>query len=110
MNSISRAFLTQGAALCGVAMVTLGLFAWSASGALGVPADRAQTAAWSVRCFSAAAIAGGQVLFALVVVPGLFRGTTLKRGTLELAYALAMGLLALLSVVAGTALAAAAGW
>lgn len=102
--------MTHGGALLGVALVTLGLYTWSASGALGVPAERAETAAWSVRCFAAAAIACGQVIFALVVVPGLFHRAGGRLGTLEQAYALAIGLLALLAVVAGGALAAAAGW
>lgn len=102
--------MTQSGAFLGVALVTLGLYIWGASDALGVPAERAETAAWSVRCFAAAAVACGQVIFALMVVPGLFHRTAGRLGTLEQAYALAIGLLALLALVAGGALAAAAGW
>lgn len=111
---MTKLFLTQASAVLGVALVTFGLYAWGAAGAWAQQADRVEAAAWSVRCLAAAAIAAAQLLFALSVLPALFstsgaRGA-IRRGPIEQAYALAMGLLSLLALVVGGALGAAAGW
>ena len=111
MSNATRAILTQAAALLGVAIVVLGLWIWSAAQVWAVGAQRTDAADWSIRSFAIAVICLGQLTFALTVVPGLFaRAGRSARGGLEQAYALAMALAALLAMVAGAALWAAAGW
>ena len=105
-----KLLLGQGAAILGVLLVTLGLYTWGCADVFAQRGDRVVVAAWSVRCLGLAAIAGGQLLFALAVLPALFSSRAKRFGTLEQGLALATGLLALLSLVAGGALAAAAGW
>ena len=106
----SKALLTQTAALLGMALVTFGLFAWGSAEVWAQRADRVATAAWSIRCLGAAAIGAGQVVFAVIVLPAFTSRGPHARSAFEHAVALAMGLLAMLSLVAGAALAAAAGW
>ena len=107
--SPGRIVWTQAATLLGVALVTLGLYAFGSAEALAQRATRPEVAAWAVRSLAVAAIAGGQLLFATGVIPGVFgRGGVGRRGPFETAYGLATGLLALLSAVAGAALLAAA--
>ena len=106
----SKALLTQSAALLGLALVTSGLFAWGSAEVWAQRADRVATAAWSIRCLGAAAIGAGQVIFAVMVLPAFASSGLNRRSAFEQAVALAMGLLTMLSLVAGAALAAAAGW
>ena len=91
-------------------MVVFGLFAWGAADIVAQRADRVEIAAWSIRCAGALAIAGGQLLFALVVLPSLFLRQRPGLAGFEQVVALVMGLLALLALVAGGSLAVAAGW
>lgn len=100
--------MTQGGALLGVTLVTLGLFVWANAEVWAQQADRVSAAAWAVRCFAIAIIAAAQVLFVLLVTPSFFGRA--RRGPFEQAYALATGLVAVLSLVSAGSLAAAAGW
>ena len=109
-NNLTNTLWTQAAALVGVVLVSFGLYRWSLAEAWAAPADRVEVAAWSVRCGGAAAIAVGQVLFALIVIPGFFNRDGQERGLFEQAYALVAGLVAVLALVAAGALYAAAGW
>ena len=110
-SSAGRILWTQVATLAGVVLVTLGLVGWNSATAWSQRADTVSAAAWGIRCLATATIAAGQVLFALGVLPAFFGGgRKVGRATLEQAYALAAGLLALLAAVAGGALLAASGW
>lgn len=57
---------------------------------------------WALRCGGIAAVAAGQLLFAIAVVPAVFR-----RGTLEQVYAIVAGVTVILAGVAAVSLAAA---
>lgn len=109
MSTVSRAILTQTATLAGVSAVTAGVWVFCGSGVWSVGAHHTEAAAWSIRCFALAMMALGQVIFALAVLPGMFARPGSGRA-LEHAWALAMGLTALLAAVAGGALYAAAEW
>ena len=106
MTAVTRTLTTQAAAVAGVALVTLGLYAWSSAAAWALSADRVEAAAWCVRLAAVAALAAGQVLFAGAVVPGVF-GT---RGTLERRYALISGVVAGLATTGAAVLTVLAGW
>ena len=110
MGKAIIAILTQIGAIVGVAMVVGGLWIWSLAEPWSVAAERVDVALWSIRCFATALIAGGQVIFGLTVLPGLFGQPGARFGTTEQALMVVMTLVALLAAVAGAAWAAAAGW
>jgi hypothetical protein len=110
MRKAATAILTQIGAIVGVALVVSGLWMWSLAEPWSVAAEKVDVALWSIRCFSTALIAGGQILFGLTVLPGLFGQPGARLGRTEQALMVVMTLVALLAAVAGAAWAAAAGW
>ena len=107
-SAISRLLLTQGGVLLGVALVAIGLWLWGRSGIWAESAQRVDVALWSIRAFAAASIAGGQAVFAWLVVPGLVGRAS--RGVFEQSVTLVSTLVVALTGVCGIALSAAAGW
>ena len=89
--------MANAAAVLGVALVTSGLMTLAYAAAWSQRAEDPPTAAWSLRLLAVAAIALGQVAFAVGVVPAFFR-----RGAGDRLYAVGCGLVAAAAtVVAG---------
>lgn len=110
MSTTRKLLLGQGAALLGLLLVTLGLYLWGSAEIFAQRGDRVVLAAWSIRCLAGLAICGGQLMFALVVIPALFSSGHVAGGAFERFLGLSVGLLAVICLLAGGALAASAGW
>ena len=95
------------AAGLGVALVVTGIWLFNRAEVLAVqwaPREAEMSRiGWALRSGSVGVIAAGQVLFALLVVPGLFR-----RGALEQVWAVSAGVVLVLAGVTAAALWAAA--